>query len=95
MVGIHGVGGTLGALLTGVFASTAVNAAGANGLLYGGGFALLGKQVVGILVAWVFSFVVSFAIIKLIDVVMGVRVDAEAEETGLDLAEHAEAGYVL
>jgi Amt family ammonium transporter len=95
VVGIHGVGGTLGALMTGIFASTAVNAAGANGLLYGGGFALLGKQVVGILVAWVFSFVVSFAIIKLIDVVMGARVDAEAEESGLDLAEHAEAGYVL
>ena len=95
VVGIHGVGGTLGALMTGIFASTAVNAAGADGLLYGGGVTLLGKQVVGILVAWVFSFVVSFAIIKLIDVTMGARVDAEAEESGLDLAEHAEAGYVL
>jgi Amt family ammonium transporter len=95
VVGINGVGGTLGALMTGIFASTAVNAAGANGLLYGGGFALLGKQVIGIAVAWAFSFLVSFAIIKLIDVVMGARVDAEAEESGLDLAEHAEAGYVL
>ncbi len=82
VVGIHGVGGTLGALMTGIFASTAVNAAGADGLLYGGGFTLLGKQVIGIAVAWAFSFLVSFAIIKLIDVVMGARVDAEAEESG-------------
>ena len=82
VVGIHGVGGTLGALMTGIFASTAVNAAGADGLLYGGGFTLLGKQVIGIAVAWAFSFIVSFAIIKLIDVVMGARVDAEAEESG-------------
>jgi Amt family ammonium transporter len=100
VVGIHGVGGTLGALLTGVFASKAVSGAveflgGTDGLLYGGGFTQLGRQAVGIAAAWAFSFVLSFIILKVIDAVMGVRVDADAEETGLDLADHAEAGYVL
>ncbi len=90
VVGIHGVGGTLGALLTGVFASTAINAAGADGSL-----AQVGKQAVGIGAAWIFSFVVSFIVLKAIDATMGVRVDAEVEETGLDLSDHAETGYVL
>jgi len=100
VVGIHGVGGTLGALLTGVFASTAASGAveflgGTDGLLYGGGFAQLGKQAVGVGAAWAFSFIVSIAILKAIDLLVGLRADPEAEETGLDLAEHAEAGYVL
>jgi len=90
VVGIHGVGGTLGALLTGVFASTAINSLGVDGSL-----AQLGKQAIGVGVAWVFSFVVSFVILKAIDAAIGVRVDAEDEESGLDLADHAEAGYVL
>ncbi|PKQ15508.1 MAG: ammonia channel protein [Actinobacteria bacterium HGW-Actinobacteria-7] len=90
VVGIHGVGGTLGALLTGVFASKAINSLGADG-----SFAQLGKQALGVAVAWVFSFVVSFIVLKIIDATIGVRVDAEAEETGLDLFDHAETGYVL
>jgi Amt family ammonium transporter len=90
VVGIHGVGGTLGALLTGVFASTAINSLGVDGSL-----SQIGKQAIGIAVAWVFSFVVSFVILKAIDATIGVRADAEDEETGLDLADHAETGYVL
>jgi Amt family ammonium transporter len=93
VVGVHGVGGTTGAILTGVFASLAVNSAGADGLLFGGGLALLGKQLVGVGATIAFSFIVSFIILKLLDATMGIRVDAEAEATGLDIAEHAETGY--
>jgi Amt family ammonium transporter len=93
VVGVHGVGGVTGALLTGVFASLAVNSAGANGLLFGGGFVLLGKQIVGVIATIVFSFVLSFIILKLLDSTMGIRVDADAEAAGLDVSEHAETGY--
>lgn len=95
VVGIHGVGGTLGALLTGVFATTAVNEAGQNGLLYGGGMTLMIEQVIGVVATIAFSFTVSFILFKVIDKIIGLRVDAEAEEAGVDLAEHAETGYVL
>jgi Amt family ammonium transporter len=93
VVGVHGVGGTTGAILTGVFASLAVNSAGANGLLYGGGFALLGKQLIGVGATIAFSLLASLIILKLIDLTIGLRVDAESEATGLDVAEHAETGY--
>jgi ammonium transporter, Amt family len=95
VVGVHGVGGTTGAILTGVFASLAVNAAGANGLLYGGGFGLLGKQLIGVLATIVFSFTVSFIILKLLDATMGLRVDEDAEAAGLDISQHSETGYEL
>jgi Amt family ammonium transporter len=93
VVGVHGVGGTTGALLTGVFASLAVNSAGANGLLFGGGLLLLGKQFVGVAATIAFSFAVSYAILRVLDATMGLRVDAETESIGLDIAEHAEAVY--
>ena len=95
VVGVHGVGGTTGALLTGVFASLAVNSAGADGLLSGGGFTLLGKQFVGVGATIAFSFIVSFIILKLLDATMGIRVSEDAEIAGLDIAEHAETGYEL
>jgi len=100
VVGVHGVGGTLGALMTGLFASTAASGAveflgGTDGLFYGGGFAQLGKQAVGIGAAWAFSFILSLVILKVVDLLVGLRVEPEAEEIGLDLADHAEAGYVL
>jgi Amt family ammonium transporter len=93
VVGVHGVGGTTGAILTGVFASLAINSAGANGLLSGGGFALLGRQFVGVGATIAFSFTVSFIILKLLDRTMGIRVDADTEASGLDVAEHSETGY--
>ncbi len=95
VVGVHGIGGTTGALLTGVFASLAVNSAGANGLLSGGGLALLGKQAIGVGATILFSFGVSFIILKLLDATMGIRVSEDAEVSGLDIAEHAETGYEL
>lgn len=94
VVGIHGVGGTVGALLTGVFATTAINAAGADGLLYGNG-SLMVEQVIGVVATVVFSFAVSLGLFKAVDATIGLRVDDDAEETGLDLSEHTETGYVL
>jgi Amt family ammonium transporter len=94
VVGIHGVGGTTGALLTGVFATTAVNEAAANGLLYGNP-GQLGKQFIGVAAAWVFSFVLSMVILTVTKALVGLRVSEEDETRGLDLAIHAEEGYIL
>ncbi len=96
VLGVHGVGGTLGALLTGVFATTSVNAAikGHEGLLYGNPSQLL-IQLVGVLAAWIFSFGMSMLLLAGIKAVMGLRVDEEAEVRGLDLAEHGEEGYIF
>jgi Amt family ammonium transporter len=94
VVGIHGVGGTTGAILTGVFATVAINSAGRNGLLYGAPKQVL-IQLVGVLAAWTFSFVLSVVILKLTDAVVGLRVDEETESRGLDIAEHSEEGYIL
>jgi len=92
VVGIHGVGGTVGALLTGVFASETIN--GVPGLLEGNGAIML-EQLIGVVATITFSFVVSYALFKVIDLTIGLRVEDDAEETGLDLSEHNEAGYVL
>ena len=96
VLGIHGIGGTLGALLTGVFASSAVNTAikGHEGALYGHPAQLL-IQLAGVTAAWVFSFTVSLGLLAIIKTVMGLRVDAETEIRGLDLGEHAEEGYIF
>lgn len=94
VVGVHGAGGIIGALLTGIFATTVVNAAGANGLL-GGNAALFGTQLVAVLATITYSFVVSFVILKVVDRFIGLRVDPEEEETGLDLSQHSEVGYAV
>jgi len=85
----HGVGGIVGMLLTGVFATKTVNAAGADGLLYGGGEFFF-TQVKGALIAVVFSFVVSFIIFKVINLIQPIRVTSEEEEEGLDASQHNE-----
>jgi Amt family ammonium transporter len=95
VVGVHAVGGMLGALLIGVFASTAFNEAGADGLLAGGGLSLLGKQAVAVVATLVFSFVVSFGLLKLVDLVVGLRVTEEDELAGLDITQHEEVGYAF
>jgi ammonium transporter, Amt family len=94
VVGIHGVGGTTGAILTGVFATTAINAAGRNGLLYGNPSQVI-IQLAAVLAAGLFSFGLSFGILKLTDAVVGLRVDEETEIRGLDLGEHLEDGYIF
>ncbi len=90
--GVHGVGGTVGTILAGVFASVAINAAGANGLLFGNP-RQLAVQVGAVALVAVYSFVVSLGLFKLIDLVMGVRVDRDQETEGLDLSQHGENGY--
>ncbi|MGH9064219.1 MAG: ammonium transporter [Acidimicrobiales bacterium] len=91
--GVHFVGGVVGALLIGVFGTHAVN--GANGLVYGGGAALLGHQALAVAAVSAYSFGASFLIAKAIDKVVGLRVGEEAELAGLDLSQHAESGYDL
>ncbi|OFW82025.1 MAG: ammonia channel protein [Alicyclobacillus sp. RIFOXYA1_FULL_53_8] len=90
--GGHGIGGTWGALATGLFATVAVNSAGANGLFYGNPHQLL-LQAVGVLVTWVFSGVGTFVLIKVVDLVMGFRVTREEEIMGLDTVLHHESAY--
>ena len=90
--GIHGVGGTWGALATGLFASKLVNEAGNNGLFFGNP-SQLGVQALGVLATAVYSFVVTFILFKIINPIAGMRVEPEDEVTGLDLTQHGERGY--
>ncbi len=94
VVGIHGVGGLWGALATGLFASTAANPDGANGLFFGnpGQF---GVQAIGAGAAIAYSVVLTFIILKVIDLSIGLRVDNEDETQGLDVTAHGEVGYNL
>ncbi|HWC13177.1 MAG TPA: ammonium transporter [Actinomycetota bacterium] len=98
VVGVHLVGGVVGALATGIFATAAISgldASAGNGLLAGGGFALLGKQVIAVGVTLIFSFVATMAVAKLVDATIGLRVAETDEVTGLDLSQHQEVGYSL
>ena len=90
--GVHGIGGIWGALATGLWASTEINPGGANGLFYGNPGLLL-VQLKAVLVTVIFSGVVTFVILKILDAVMGIRVAAEEERIGLDLTQHRESGY--
>ncbi len=92
--GVHGIGGIVGAVLTGVFATKSVNAAGADGLLYGNPKQLL-VQLLATVVAIVFAIVGTFIIYKVVDKIIGMRVDSRDEHVGLDLSQHHEAGYTL
>jgi Amt family ammonium transporter len=94
VVGVHCVGGIVGALATGLFASKLVNSAGADGLFYGNP-GQMGIQLVAVLVTLVYSFVISFILFKVLDVTMGLRVTTEDEVAGLDISEHQETGYSL
>ncbi len=92
--GVHGVGGIVGALLTGVFATTSVNDAGADGLLYGNA-ALLGTQAIAVVVVAAYAAIVSFGLLKLIDLTLGLRVSSVEEQLGLDTALHGEPAYQM
>ncbi|HAH19775.1 MAG TPA: ammonia channel protein [Candidatus Omnitrophica bacterium] len=92
--GVHGVGGIWGALATGLFASKSVNPAGADGLFYGNPqLFIIQLKAVGITV--LYSLIVTFAIYKIVDMVMGVRASEKDEVVGLDLTQHHEAAYTL
>jgi ammonium transporter, Amt family len=90
--GVHGVGGTWGAIATGIFATVAVNSAGANGLIYGDP-SQLWKQFVGVAVSWVYSGCMTWVILKAIDVTIGLRVPRHEEVIGLDATQHGERAY--
>jgi ammonium transporter, Amt family len=92
VVGVHGVGGTWGALATGLFASTAINAAGADGLLFGNP-RLLAVQAGAAGVCAAYAFVVTWLLFKVLDRVLELRVPDDEEVMGLDLTQHGEAGY--
>lgn len=94
VVGVHAVGGTLGALLTGFFASQLVNPGGSDGLFFGNP-AQVGVQALSVLVAWIYSFAMTWVLLKLLDRVMGLRASEEDESLGLDLSQHGEVGYTL
>jgi len=90
--GVHGIGGIWGAIATGLWANKSINSAGADGLFYGNP-ALLFIQIKAVLITVVYSFVVSFVLFKLIDMIMGLRVSEHEERIGLDLTQHREAAY--
>ena len=92
VVGIHGVGGTWGALATGLFASKAINPAGNDGLFFGNP-SLLTIQALTVAAAWIYSFAMTLIILKILDRTMGLRVSEENEINGLDISQHGEAGY--
>jgi len=85
----HGMGGAWGAIATGIFASKVVNPAGADGLLLGNP-GLLGTQVIAVAATAVFSFVVTYVLAVLVDLVVGLRVTSNEELVGLDISQHAE-----
>jgi ammonium transporter, Amt family len=94
VVGVHGVGGTWGAVATGLFATKLVNEAGGDGLFYGNPKQLW-IQILAVLVTWVLGFVMTTVILKVLDATMGLRVSEEDELAGLDLSQHSETAYVF
>ena len=90
--GIHGIGGTWGAIATGFFATTAVNPGGANGLFYGDP-SLVVKQIIAVAVTYCFAAIGTFIILKVIGLVFELRVSPEEEEAGLDITQHGEDAY--
>jgi Amt family ammonium transporter len=91
---VHGVGGILGALATGLFATLSVNHNGANGLFYGNPMQLW-IQVQAAAVTAAYSFVVSYILLKIVDRFFGLRVAEHDERVGLDLTQHKEAAYTV
>jgi Amt family ammonium transporter len=92
--GVHGVGGTVGTIATGLFAEKAVNAAGNNGLFFGNAHQLL-VQSLSLLVAVSFAVIMTFIIFKIVDALIGMRVEEKNEIVGLDLTQQSEAAYTV
>ncbi len=89
---VHGMGGTWGAIATGIFCTTAVNAAGKQGLIYGNPKQVL-IQLIGVVAVWIFAFGMTWLIGKFVDKVIGLRVSAAEESVGLDISQHGERAY--
>jgi Amt family ammonium transporter len=94
VVGVHGIGGTWGALATGLFASKLINPAGNDGLFFGNP-GQLWVQFVAVVATWVFSFVGTLIILSILKAIMGLRVSEEDEQVGIDLSQHEEKSYTL
>ncbi len=92
--GVHGVGGMFGALGVGVLAVAGISGGNPAGLL-GGNPSLLGWQAISVVAAFAYSFTVTFALLKVVDALVGLRVSTEEEEIGLDLTQHGERGYIM
>lgn len=92
VVGVHGVGGTWGALATGLFASKAINAAGNDGLFFGNPHQFW-VQVIAVVATWVFAFLGTIVILSILKAIMGLRISEEEEVEGLDIVEHGEVAY--
>jgi Amt family ammonium transporter len=92
--GVHGIGGILGTLAVGLFAQTLINPSGNNGLFFGNSKLLI-SQVIAILVTMIYSFVMTTIILKIIDKIIGLRIDEESEANGLDISQHGESGYTF
>jgi Amt family ammonium transporter len=92
--GVHGIGGIWGALATGIWASKAVNPAGADGLLYGNPIQLW-IQTKAVIITMAYSLVVGVALLKLVNAAMKLRVSEHEERIGLDLTQHREGAYTL
>jgi Amt family ammonium transporter len=99
--GVHGAGGTLGAILTGIFASSTINpifkdaktgAALPSGVIEGNWHQLL-NQLMGIAIAWIVSIIGTLVLLKLVDLTIGLRVSSQHEIEGLDITQHGEEGY--
>jgi Amt family ammonium transporter len=95
VVGVHLVAGIWGSLAIGLFGASSVNSVGVDGLLYGGGMALLGKQALGVAVVAIYSFIATLIIGYAIEKTIGFRVNRDAEVAGIDLNEHAETAYEM
>src|SRR6267154_5813139 len=96
--GVHGAGGTIGALLTGVFAQQVINPIFGTGNAVGGldgHWGQVGNQLVGVLIAWVFALVGTIVLLKVVDLIVGIRVSEEHEIEGLDITQHGEEAYNL
>jgi len=92
--GVHGIGGIWGTLAIGLFASTGINPGGVNGIFFGNSHQLL-LQTIGILVTGGYTFVVTYIVLKVVDLFVGLRVKEEDEVIGLDITQHNESGYTL
>ena len=95
VVGVHLVGGIVGCLLIGFFATTEVNELGKDGVLYGGGWGLLGVQAIGAFAVMAYSFVITLILAVIIRATIGLRISRDDEQSGIDVAEHAESAYEL
>jgi Amt family ammonium transporter len=91
--GCHGVGGTFGAICVGLFATTSINPAAKDGLLYGGGIDLMVNQIIAVAGVWLYVFVASFAIMWVLGKIMPIRMTKEEEVVGADIVQHGENAY--